>query len=131
MTMSQLDPGQIIKLVYDSATEAIKVADANATNDILASYEIDFSDIDGSGGSLYEVTAATSDDVKQILLYDTTGISISLYTGGSGSETLKTLVGPGNDMVLPIQIPSGTRLSIRATGSSAPSAGKFYILLIG
>jgi hypothetical protein len=131
MAQSLLDPGQIIKTVFNSTTEAIKVTETSTSSDVISSYEIDYSSINGSAGAHYEVVASTASAVSQVLIYDTTGISMTLYTGGSGSETAKVIVGPGNDGILPCQIAASTRVTVKATGSSAPTAGKLYIVLIG
>ena len=131
MSRSLLDPGQIIQTVFDEDSGAVKTTSSVGNPDVIASYEVDYSSINGSGGALYEFTSSTADATTQILIYDTTGVGMSVYTGGSGSETVKIKVGPGNDMLLPCVIAASTRLTIRATGTSAPTAGKVNIVLIG
>lgn len=141
MSNANIDFGGVLKDVHVPADHALQVdvlsSPSNPVNVTISNgttvytFEIDFSSINGSGGSFFQLVASTSQALNKIIPYDTTGVAIGLYTGGSGSETIAVKMGPGYDVPTDLIVPSGTRLSIRGLAAAAPTAGKWYIQLIG
>lgn len=147
MSLSLLDSNQITQLVVDEAEEALRIVgtgaggkvDVTASSplpvtlsgasnlDVLATYNIDYTNVTTS---YYQVAASAADDYSKIAIYDTTGETIELALGGSGSEVVKMTIGPGCDQVLEIQIPAGSRIAIRSVGSNA-TAGNLILNLLG
>lgn len=141
MSNANIDFGGVLKDIHVPADHAIQVdVLSSALNPIFVTnsngttvytFEIDFSSINGSGGAFYQLVASTSQSLVKIIPYDTTGVAIGLYTGAAASETIAVKMGPGYDVPTDLVIPSGTRLTLKGLAAAAPTAGKFYIQLIG
>lgn len=148
MATKDLDPGNVIKQVYDPASESIQTTitgssgpvEITATTPIpvtlgggsgviLHTQEIDFSLIPDSTSAPYEITPALSGDAYKIMVYDTTGVTLQLRTGAL-TGSLLALTGPGQDQPIDVTVASGTRIAIRSNGN-APTAGTFIINIIG
>jgi hypothetical protein len=149
MATKDLDPGNVIKQVYDPASESIK---ANITGssgpieivantpipveiggvgtvDVLLSIEVPFSSIPDSASAPFELIASLSKQARTIKVYDTTGETMQLRTG-AGAGTLLYLTGPGDDASTTVTVPVSTRISLRSNGV-APTAGSFLITITG
>lgn len=132
-TPSLLDPSQIIKSAFDETAQCLRttVVDASASNQtVISSYQVAFGSINGSGGALYEIVATTASLADKLIINDQTGISLSLYTG-LGSGTLFCILAPGFEGELPCNFAAGTRITVKSTGASAPSAGALYVVVCG
>jgi hypothetical protein len=77
-----------------------------------------------------ELITATAADITSIQLLDTTGSWFVFATGLAAAEVDLFNVGPGSDQKVPVVIPAGTRLSIKALDADA-TAGAFAINLFG
>ena len=66
-----------------------------------------------------ELVASTSDDVNELFIFDSSGRTLVLAIGSSGSEADKVYVIPGGNGTIPWAIPAGSRISIKAIGSNA------------
>lgn len=67
-----------------------------------------------------EVIASTSATINAFTLFDSSGQTLELGTGAAMAETRKLLIPPGGiDGLVPLAIPSGTRVSVRAISTSA------------
>lgn len=134
MSVSQLDPGQITKSVYDASAGALKVtlvSSASSDPTVIGSYQIGFASINGSGGALFQIIASIPGNCNLLVPNEQTGTTLSLYTGTGGNEIEVLKIAPGQDNEVPLVIASGTRLTIRATGASAPVAGSVTLTFCG
>lgn len=141
MSNKDIDFGGVLKDIHVPTDHAIQVDVLSSPSDpvfvttsggtTVYTFEVDFSSINGSGGSFYEIVASTSQALVKIIPYDTTGVAIGLYTGAAASETIAVRMGPGYDVPTDLVISAGTRLTLRGLAAAAPTAGKFYIQLIG
>lgn len=133
-TITHLDSAQAIRNSYDDGSYSLRVnvVDADDTGlNVQGSYAIPYTSINGSGGAIYQIVASTAANISLVVPNEQTGTALSLYTGASGFETLLFIIAPGQDNEVNVTIPSGTRLSIRAYGSSAPAAGSVYLTFVG
>ena len=90
------------------------------------------SNIPGSSSSPVQVVASLASSVKAIQFMDTTGAFIGIYTGASGSEVLKLIMGPGSDKTVEHGIVAGTRISLkRLDSTSSISSGFLAINFLG
>ena len=131
---SLLDHPQIIKQAFDDASSSLKVniTSAAATNlNVNSSYQIGYASINGSAGAVYQIVASTSAVISKIIPNEQTGIALSFYTGAAASEVELFIIAPGQDNEVNVNIPAGTRLSIRAKNATAPSVGNVYLTMIG
>ena len=149
MATKDLDPGNVIKKVYNEADESIQATivgssgpiDITASSPIpviiggtgdlsvLASMEIPFSSIPNSGASPFEVVASLGLEAKRFMVYDTTGETMQIRIGASIGTQL-FLTGPGQADTFDVAVVAGTRISIRSNGA-APLAGTYVITILG
>jgi len=146
MATKNLDPGNIIKQVYQESTESLQTnvvgtVDISASSPIpvviggtgdlsvLASMEIPFSSIPNSGASPFEVVASLGLEAKRFMVYDTTGETMQIRIGASIGTQL-FLTGPGQADTFEVTVVAGTRISIRSNGA-APLAGTYVITILG
>jgi len=62
---------------------------------------------------------------------DTTGDYIGLYTGGSGNEVLRVIIGGGTTSAAPVVIAAGSRVSLRSMTNTAITNGQIILNLLG
>lgn len=80
-----------------------------------------------TSGAWVELIASTPAEIQAITLFDSSGRTLELGLGAAASETRLMIVPPGGiDGIIPILIPVGSRLSIRAISATA-SAGEIDI----
>lgn len=80
-------------------------------------------------GAWVELIASTAAAATEIQLFDSSGQTLELGIGGSGSESRVLIVSPGGNGAVPLSIPSGSRLSVRAISATA-SVGELDITLL-
>lgn len=133
-TLSALDANLVLRNVHDQTNDALNVNVVSGGTGLdkveLPSF-VSYTDIDGSGGSYFEVIATTTNNIRQVLAFDTTGLYITLAVGGAGSEVVECIIGPGNDQIINVNIPAGSRISIRGTESTSFSAGSIAFNWLG
>lgn len=72
-----------------------------------------------------QILNATTDDIVAMTLFDASGRAMVLAIGASSSEVDYLYIPPGGfNGVFPVQIPSGSRLSVKCLDSSPADAGK-------
>ena len=146
---SKLDFQQIIKKVFNEEEGALEVTgisgggvSSNVTIDdittttpmpvtedftVQASVDTLAASINDSAGAFTQVVASLASDCTQIAPYETTGKKIGVYTGAAASEVLLFIIGPGQDTPVRVDLPAGTRISIRSTEAVAPSSGSLIL----
>jgi hypothetical protein len=75
-----------------------------------------------------QLIASTSGTTNNLFIFDSSGQTMALAFGGSGSEVQQFLIPPGGLGPMPIKIPSGTRVSIIAISANA-TAGEIDLNL--
>jgi len=125
-----------ISSALPSGTNTIGKVDVNTLSviDLLDAGILDTSstNIPGSASSPVQVVASTAAATKKLQLLDTTGAFVGIYTGGSGSEVLQFVMGPGSDQTIEHAIPASTRISLkRLDSTTAVSTGIVAINFIG
>jgi len=69
-----------------------------------------------------EITASTTGAINRLYIADTSGSALIIAVGGAGSEVDQLYVGPGgSDAPYELNVPSGSRLSIKALDANATS----------
>lgn len=80
----------------------------------------DYTSVPVTTGAWVELVASTPALTNGLLLFDSSGQTLELGTGAMGSETRVMLVTPGGpDAFVPLTIPVGTRVSVRAVSADA------------
>ncbi len=113
------------------STTAADVSPSEATLPEVVSYA--FSDrYDYSGGAVTsaawtQIVAATAAEAFYVTIFDSSGYPMYLGLGAAGSEQITILIPPGGiPGQLRLNIPAGTRLSLKAVSTTA-SVGEFNI----
>lgn len=69
-----------------------------------------------------EITASTSGAINRLYIADTSGSALILAVGGAGSEVDQLYIGPGgSDAPYELNIPSASRVSLKALDANATS----------
>jgi hypothetical protein len=122
-------------VVLSTEQEAIlqSIADDSNLSVLHAIYNLySSSNLPGNATAPLQLVASTSADVKKISYFDTGGAACEIMTGAAASEVRKLVVGPGADTSLDVDIPSGTRVSIRRLDDTgAVSVGDISINFLG
>lgn len=88
--------------------------------------------IPGSGGSPLQIVADSGTKAAYGIQYiDTTGDWIGVYTGASGHEVLRCIVGGGQVNDTPVVISVHSRVSVRSMTAAAITNGNITITFLG
>lgn len=66
-----------------------------------------------------QLLASTADTTNQINIFDSSGQTLVLAVGGSGSEVDQIYITPGGNGTMNLGIPSGSRVSVKAVSATA------------
>lgn len=91
-----------------------------------ASATYDYSSGSVTTGAWTQLTASTAADIELACITDQSGQIMELGSGSAASETRIFLIARGFSGCIPLNIPAGTRLSLRAVSATA-SSGDFVI----
>lgn len=99
----------------------------------LGSARLDYAITNVNNAAWTQVLASTgASETNGITLFDGGGYAMELGIGAAASEARMLLIPPGGfNGVIPIQIPAGSRLSVRAIGAALVNAGEIDINLLG
>jgi hypothetical protein len=86
----------------------------------------DYSSVNVTTGAYVELIASTGSEINQLEIFDSSGETLKLALGAAASEVDLLLVTPGGNGIIPVNIPAGTRVSIRAVSATA-SVGEIDI----
>lgn len=86
-----------------------------------------------TSGAWVELIASTAAAAKGLCLFDSSGVSLELGIGAAASETRKLIVPPGGlNGFIPLAIPAGSRVSVRALGTTADyTSSELLLTLLG
>jgi len=99
----------------------------------LNSARLDYGVTNVSNAAWTQLLASVgASDVEQIMLFDGGGYAMELGIGAAASETRMLLIPPGGfNGNLPVKIPAGSRLSVRAVGAALVNLGEIDLNLLG
>lgn len=81
-----------------------------------------YASVNVTTGAWVQLIASTAAEISGITLFDSCGQTLELGTGAAASETRKLIIPPGGiDGVVPITIPAGTRVAVRAVSANCTS----------
>lgn len=89
----------------------------------------DYSSVNVTTGAYVELISATSDDVNQLYIFDSSGQTLYIAVGAAASEVNQYYVVPGGNGLIELFIPSGSRVSLKAVSGNA-TVGEFSATLI-
>lgn len=118
----------IVSMPSVTVSETLDVVDFIDTTPVL---DTSSTNIPASASSPLEIVASLAANTRKIKVNDTTGEFIGLYTGAPASEVLQCIIGPGEDGILPVQLASGDRVSLRNMANASISVGSLAIQFVG
>lgn len=107
-----------------SDQSAVSVSQSGRTAVNLA--RIDYSSTNVTTGAYVQLLASTSAAVKEVEIFDSSGQTLVLATGGIGSESDKVYIFPGGNGRIPLSINASTRVAIKAVSATA-NAGEISV----
>ena len=111
-------------VVIASNQSAISVSASGKTAVNLA--RIDYSATSVTTGAYVQLLASTSAAVSEVEIFDSSGQTLVLATGGTGSESDKVYIFPGGNGRIPLSIAASTRVAIKAVSATA-SVGEISV----
>lgn len=79
----------------------------------------DYTSTNVTTGAYVQLIASTSGITNMVEVFDSSGETLVLAVGGSGSEVDQFYINPGGNGQIPLTIPSGSRISIKAITATA------------
>lgn len=86
---------------------------------VIATVRNDYGSTPVTTGAWVQLIASTASIINMIELFDSSGQTLELGLGAPASESRLILVFPGGNGQVPVTIPSGSRLSVRAVSATA------------
>lgn len=124
-------PRVVLATRHESASTPISVRISNGTSFSTAATKgrayADSKRYDYTTGSVGTVSwvqliAATAADINALTIFDSCGETLELGVGAAASETRQLIIPPGGlEGSVPLYIPSGTRVSVRALSATCSS----------
>lgn len=102
----------------------------SAALDVTEFIRNDYTGTNVTTAAYVQLIASTASDIKKMRIFDSSGQTLVIATGAAASEVDKFLVFPGGNEEIEVNIPAGTRISIKAISATADS-GEILINLIG
>lgn len=137
---TQLDASQAITAAFNDTTQALDVSiigtgtpvDVNVVSGggvVVAQVLVDGTTINPVAGAKVKIVTSLASAVSSILVFDTTGYYLQLFTGPAGATLLCTL-GPGQDTPTPLAIAAGLDVWIRSAESAAITVGQISLAFV-
>lgn len=115
-TLGQKTKANSLAVVLASDSDVLPVSDPG--NDYADSARKGSGSVTSS--AWVELIASTAAAAKGLCLFDSSGVSLELGIGAAASETRKLIVPPGGlNGFIPLAIPAGSRVSVRALNTTA------------
>jgi len=91
---------------------------------------LDYTGTSVTTGAYVELIASTSDRTQYVEIFDSSGQTLKIAVGAAASEVDKFLIFPGGNLKILVDIPAGSRVSVRAVSATA-SVGELSINFFG
>jgi hypothetical protein len=118
----EYSPGQIVKSVWDEATNSIRTTSGGGGSgnlDVVETLVYDYSTGNVTDAAYVQILATLSDDVKKIEIFDSSGVPLYFALGAESSEADKFVIFPGGNGLIDCEIDENARLSLKAVDDSA------------
>jgi hypothetical protein len=101
-------------------TQITQLASLRAGKSIAnAPYRNVYSSVNVTTGAYVTAIASLSNTCSEIEIFDSSGETLKLAIGAAASEVDQILIFPGGNGRIPLAIPAGTRISLRAVSANA------------
>lgn len=105
-----------VVLASDQSTITVSQVGRTTAN---APIRRDYSTGNVTTGAYVQLVASLTTTCSEIEIFDSSGQTLFLATGGAGSEVDQILIFPGGNGRIPLRIAAGTRISIKAVSATA------------
>jgi hypothetical protein len=133
LTNKDYSPGQITQSVWDETDNALRVKSVDGgagATDVVETATLDYSSTNVTSAAYVTLIASTSAEITEIEIFDSSGQLLILALGAAASEVDKMYIFPGGLGKQQVSIPAGTRVSLKATSTSA-TTGLIAVNLFG
>jgi hypothetical protein len=114
---------QRVTIASDNSPISTKVGGSAVANQPIRN---DYTVTAVTTGAYVQLVASTTAACNQIQVFDSSGQTMALATGGAGSEVIQCYIFPGGNGPIPLAIASGVRVSVKAISATA-SVGEIDI----
>lgn len=128
-TLGQKNSAGSLSVTVSSDQTAIPVIPLGRSAINRTRYEYASGPVDDSGYTEV-VSSVGATDVAEVEIFDSSGQTMILATGTLGNESDQIYIFPGGNGRIPLEIAAGTRVSVKAAGSTA-SVGELVINFYG
>lgn len=111
-----------------SGTWSLSSTAAGKTAVTLA--RIDYSSTSVTTSAYTELVASLGSAITEVEIFDSSGQTLALATGGAGSESNKVYIFPGGNGRIPLSIAASARVSVKAVSATA-NAGELLVNFYG
>lgn len=134
-----LDENQILQGAYDETSRALNVQLQSSITvgavsiegyDNSAPYRNNYASVNVTTGAYVQLVNSTPFDTEVMEIFDSSGRTLALATGGSGSEIDQFYIFPGGNGRINKHVAAGTRISIKAISANA-TAGEIVLNIYG
>lgn len=108
-----------VPVVIASDQSSIAVTSTETTNTLSQFIRNDYSSVNVTTGAYVQLIASTSNTYKEIEIFDSSGETLKIAYGAAASEVDQFLVVPGGNGRIRFNVPTATRISIRAVSATA------------
>lgn len=118
VTYQKLNADTTHEVNYLAGSENVFVTNQNDLETVLQ-VRNDYSVTPVTTGAYVQLVASLSQDIKELEIFDSSGQTLAIATGGAGSEVDRFYIIPGGNGRVIENIPSGTRVSVIAISANA------------
>lgn len=122
-TMSAKLPSSLGQHISSSSMSVVPASDYQPPNtkgrSVVTTSRNDYTSTNVTTSAWVQLVASSGNAINEIEVFDSSGQTLEIGTGGSGSEVRLIIVFPGGNGRVPVSIPISTRISIRAISATA------------
>lgn len=113
-----VNDGEYTPPLFDS-NGSMKVVSTPSGSSVVTTVRNVYSLTNVTTGAWVELVSSTPSDINRLEIFDSSGQTMEIGIGALSSETRLLLVFPGGNGTVYVNIPSGTRISVRAVSGTA------------
>jgi hypothetical protein len=105
------------------------MASRNVSTKPVATARLDTGSSNVTSAAYVQLVAATSQPFSNVEIFNPSGATLLIATGGAGSEVLipYSILPGGSSILLPLNIAKGTRIALKAADTTSATAGLFVL----
>lgn len=125
-SLGQKTMANSVPVVISSDQSALPVSEGRTSVQLVRN---DYTSTNVTTAAYVQLIASTSDTTNELYIFDSSGQTLFLAVGAAASEVNKAYIVPGGNGILHLNIPSDSRVSVKAVSGTA-SAGELNITFL-